>query len=84
MHEAAALQGDLARAGIKPFAWVVNQSLAAASPADPLLVARAAYERRYLAEVATDHAERTAVLPWRARQPLSAMAWARGGWRKPS
>ncbi|MBK0867212.1 arsenical pump-driving ATPase [Saccharopolyspora sp. HNM0986] len=72
VHEAAALQGDLARAGIKPFAWVVNQSLAAASPVDPLLVARAASERRYLAEVATDHAERTAVLPWRAATPVGA------------
>ncbi|KEI45570.1 arsenic ABC transporter ATPase [Saccharopolyspora rectivirgula] len=72
VHEAAALQGDLARAGIKPFAWVVNQSLAAASPVDPLLVARAASERRYLAEVATDHAERTAVLPWRATTPVGA------------
>ncbi|QGK68694.1 arsenical pump-driving ATPase [Allosaccharopolyspora coralli] len=72
VHEAAALQGDLARAGIKPFAWVINQSLAAASPSDPLLLARAASERRYLTEVATEHADRTAVLPWRPVVPAGA------------
>jgi arsenite-transporting ATPase len=72
VHEASSLQNDLARAGIKPFAWVVNQSLAAAAPRDPLLLARAASERRYVAEVATEHAERTVVLPWRAVPPVGA------------
>ncbi|HCA86000.1 MAG TPA: arsenical pump-driving ATPase [Streptomyces sp.] len=70
VHEAAGLQADLTRAGIKPFAWVVNQSLAAASPVDPLLAAKAGAERRYLAEVVTEHAERTAVLPWTAEAPI--------------
>ncbi|MEX2216800.1 MAG: arsenical pump-driving ATPase, partial [Phycisphaeraceae bacterium] len=35
--EASELQEDLRRAGIEPFAWVVNSSLAAAGPRDPLL-----------------------------------------------
>lgn len=69
VHEAAALQADLARAGIKPFAWVVNQSLAAAAPVDPLLRAKAGAEQRYLSEVTTEHAQRTAVLPWTAKAP---------------
>ena len=29
MHEAARLQEDLRRAGITPFAWIVNQTFAA-------------------------------------------------------
>ncbi|MEU9279683.1 arsenical pump-driving ATPase [Streptomyces sp. NPDC048341] len=70
VHEAAALQADLSRAGIKPFAWVVNQSLAVASPVDPLLAAKADAERRYLGEVTTEHAERTVVLPWTAAPPV--------------
>jgi hypothetical protein len=36
--EAQALQEDLRRANIEPFAWVVNASLAAAKPRDALLV----------------------------------------------
>jgi arsenite-transporting ATPase len=35
--EAAQLQTELRRAGIEPFAWVINGSLAAAGPTDPLL-----------------------------------------------
>ncbi|WP_323844893.1 ArsA-related P-loop ATPase [Allosaccharopolyspora coralli] len=70
VHEAAALQADLARAGIKPYGWVVNQSLTAAGPTDPLLVARVGSERRYLTEVATEHAPRTAVLPFTATAPV--------------
>lgn len=37
--EAESLQADLRRAGIEPWAWVINSTLAAASPSDPLLVA---------------------------------------------
>lgn len=43
--EAEALQDDLRRAGIEPFAWVVNGSLAAAKPRDPVLRQRARAER---------------------------------------
>ena len=42
--EAAGLQAELERAGIHPWAWVVNNSLAAAHPVSPLLVQRAAAE----------------------------------------
>lgn len=40
VHEAAALQDDLRRAQIEPFAWVINQSFAESGSRDPLLVAR--------------------------------------------
>ncbi|MBL8900046.1 MAG: arsenical pump-driving ATPase [Planctomycetes bacterium] len=63
VHEAAALQRDLARAAIQPFAWVVNQSLLPLRPTDPVLVRRRANEARYLAEV-RELAPRLAVVPW--------------------
>ena len=65
MHEAAALQADLRRAGIEPYAWVVNQSLGPLAIADPLLLARQAQDLGYLDEVAGRHASRVYVVPWR-------------------
>ncbi len=76
VHEAAALQDDLTRAGIKPVAWVVHQSLNAAAPTDPLLAAKAGAERRYFAEVTDEHADRTAVLPWSAMAPVGTQQLA--------
>jgi arsenite-transporting ATPase len=70
VHEAAALQADLRRAGIEPFAWVINQSLLFSGSRDPLLVQRAAAERRYVAEVVERHARRTAWVPWMAGEPV--------------
>ena len=40
VQEAEELQDDLARAGITPYAWVVNNSLTATSPSSPFLRAR--------------------------------------------
>jgi arsenite-transporting ATPase len=51
VHEAKALQEDLARAGIEPFAWVVNQSLLPLELTDPTLSARRAAELEFLDEV---------------------------------
>ena len=69
VHEAAHLQEDLARTGITPTGWVVNQSLSAAHPTDPVLAARAAGERRYLAEAAA-LAVHLVVLPRAAQSPV--------------
>jgi arsenite/tail-anchored protein-transporting ATPase len=52
VHEARALQRDLARAGIRPFAWVVNQCLTPLTVRDPVLISRRAHEAPWLAEVA--------------------------------
>ncbi|MFN8608023.1 MAG: arsenical pump-driving ATPase [Vulcanimicrobiota bacterium] len=52
VHEAKALQNDLRRAGIEPYAWVVNRSLLLTGTSDPVLAARAAHEADSLAEVA--------------------------------
>ncbi|MEM7226782.1 MAG: arsenical pump-driving ATPase [Pseudomonadota bacterium] len=62
VHEAGQLQDDLRRAGIEPFAWVVNQSLAPIEVTDPVLVARRAQESRYLTEVRDDLAGRVAIV----------------------
>jgi len=63
VHEAAALQADLRRAAIEPYAWVVNQSLLPLSVRDPTLCARRDQEVRYVDEV-TVLARRAFVVPW--------------------
>ena len=64
VHEAAQLQDDLRRAGIEPFAWVVNQSFGAAQSSDPALRARARNEIRYINEVTQKLAGFSAIIPW--------------------
>jgi len=64
LHEAARLQEDLRRAGIEPFAWVVNQSFAASGTQDPLLRTKAAQEAAIIQEVGALTTRRV-VLPWR-------------------
>jgi arsenite/tail-anchored protein-transporting ATPase len=53
VHEAAHLQDELRRAGIEPYAWVVNRSLLACGTRDPVLSSRAAHEASCLDEVLT-------------------------------
>ena len=77
VHEAAALQEDLRRAHIEPFAWVINQSLLQSGSCDPLLQRREASEHRYLREVVAKHATRTAWLPWQPEEPIGPDALAR-------
>ncbi|MCC6235686.1 MAG: arsenical pump-driving ATPase, partial [Verrucomicrobiales bacterium] len=72
VHEAADLQTDLRRAGIEPFAWVVNQSLAASGTRDPLLAARATGESPFLREVSEQQSSRTVVVPWMAEEPVGS------------
>jgi arsenite-transporting ATPase len=70
--EAEGLQADLRRAGIEPYAWVVNQSLAAARTSDPLLAARAASEHALIQRVQHGLAERCAIVPMKAESPVGA------------
>lgn len=65
VHEGESLQNDLRRAGITPFAWIINQSLFAAGTRDPVLTERGALETRYIEEVQHKLASRTALIPWR-------------------
>lgn len=73
VHEAQHLAGDLERAGITAFGWIINQSLAGAGTADPVLSARAAREPALIAEV-TAHASRLAIIPWTAGDLIGQQA----------
>ena len=70
VHEAAALQVDLRRAQIEPFAWVVNQSIATAKTCDPVLLARGVDEGPYLREVSDKLSKRAVLVPWVAEEPV--------------
>ncbi|MEQ1850059.1 MAG: arsenical pump-driving ATPase [Chthoniobacteraceae bacterium] len=76
VHEAATLQEDLRRAGIEPFAWVINQSFAESGTTDPLLVRRGENELPYLREVTGQLARRTTLLRWSEREPVGPDALA--------
>jgi arsenite/tail-anchored protein-transporting ATPase len=68
--EAASLQADLRRAGIEPWAWVINNSVAAAQPHSPLLRQRARNELAEIDVVKTHHATRYAVVPLLKSEPV--------------
>jgi arsenite-transporting ATPase len=70
VHEAERLQADLARAGIHPHAWVINQSLRASGTGDPLLRLRGEFELPYIRQVTEQLAPRTALIPWLAEAPV--------------
>jgi arsenite-transporting ATPase len=69
VHEAAALQTDLRRAQIEPFAWVINQSFAESGSRDPLLVARGRGEVQFIREVVEKLSQRTVIVPWVTEEP---------------
>jgi arsenite/tail-anchored protein-transporting ATPase len=70
VSQAAALQDDLRRARIEPYAWVLNRSVLAAGTNDPLLQARLAGERRQIARMSAGLAERLYALPWLSVPPV--------------
>ncbi len=72
--QAAALQDDLRRAHIEPWAWVINKSIAASGTTDPLLQARLEGERTQTQRIADGLAKRTFVLPWLAQAPVGVEA----------
>ena len=67
--EARVLQHDLQRAGITPWAWVINNSLSANNPQSAFLRHRAAAEVEQIAVVAS-LAERVALVPLMAQEPV--------------
>lgn len=72
VHEAARLQEDLRRAGINPYAWVINQSFCATSTRDPVLAERGRLEHRYISEVCDNLARRVALIPWQIEAPVGS------------
>lgn len=83
VSEANRLKADLERAGIFPYAWVVNQSFALVDTDDPVLRRRAANEVRHIERVVSEHADRVAIIPWVPVAPvgrdLAALLDAPGG-----
>nr|WP_316639202.1 arsenical pump-driving ATPase [uncultured Roseateles sp.] len=73
VSQAAALQDDLKRAGIAPYAWVLNKSVLAAGTSDPLLAARLEGERRQMQRMSAGLASRSFVVPWLTRPPIGAI-----------
>ena len=68
--EAANLQADLRRAGIEPWAWIINNSIAATSVKSTLLRQRAANELHEIDVVAHQHAQRYALVPLLRNEPV--------------
>jgi arsenite-transporting ATPase len=74
VSQASALQDDLRRAKIEPYAWVVNKSMAAAGTHDPLLAARLAGEQKQMDRIANGLSPHTFVVPWMAERPVGIEA----------
>lgn len=70
VSQAAALQDDLRRARIEPYAWVLNKSVLAAQTHDPLLQARLAGERKQIERLSRGLAQRLYALAWLAVPPV--------------
>ena len=70
--EAANLQNDLRRAGIEPWAWIINNSIAATDTQSALLRQRAFNEAGEIEAVAQQHARRYAVVPVLKDEPVGA------------
>ncbi len=70
VSQAAALQDDLRRARIEPYAWVLNKSVLAAGTHDPLLQARLAGERKQIDRMSSGLAQRLYALPWLSMPPI--------------
>ncbi len=72
--EAANLQRDLRRAKIEPWAWVVNNSIAAAQVSSQFLITRANRELPLIEEVKQEYATRTALIPQQSEEPVGVFS----------
>ncbi|MGL5194233.1 MAG: ArsA-related P-loop ATPase, partial [Chroococcales cyanobacterium] len=80
--EAANLQADLRRAGIEPWAWVINNSLTVSTTSSPLLKQRAAFELAQIEAVKTTYAQRFALVPMQVNEPVGIQALLNLGQQK--
>ena len=70
VSEAGALQDDLRRAGIEPFGWIINKSMAATGTRDPLLRSRLKGERAQIDRVQREFAKRVYLIGFRPTPPV--------------
>ena len=74
VSQASALQDDLRRADIEPYAWVVNKSLVAAGTRDPLLQQRLLGERKQIERVRGSMAKQVFFVAWQPTPPIGLPA----------
>jgi len=70
VSQAEALQEDLRRAKIEPFAWVINRSISASGTRDPLLLKRIQNEREQIKRVKDRLAKQIYAAPWLPKPPI--------------
>lgn len=75
--EAENLQNDLMRAGIHPWAWVINNSLSVTETTSPLLLSRAEHEIPQIKKVTSSLAKRVAIVPLLENEPVGTVALSR-------
>ena len=76
VSEAAALQDDLRRAHIEPYAWVVNRTLVGTGTRDPVLATRVIGEQAQIQRVRENLARHLYLLPWQSVPPVGLKALA--------
>ncbi|MCX6089435.1 MAG: arsenical pump-driving ATPase [Candidatus Atribacteria bacterium] len=70
VQEAERLQNDLRRAGITPYAWIVNQSFVHTPSREPILQVRGRNELPLITKVQLLMPGRTFLVPWVAEIPV--------------
>lgn len=70
VSQAAALQEDLRRAKIEPYAWVINKSILSSGTHDQLLKARMQGEQKQIERIENGIASKIFILPWQASPPI--------------
>ena len=74
VSQAAALQEDLRREKIEPYAWVLNRSVLAAQTNDPLLGARLQGEVNQLKRIKAGLSKNLFVIPFKSEPPVGVNA----------
>lgn len=74
VSQASALQEDLRRANIEPYAWVLNRSVLAAKTKDPLLVARLQGEVKQMKRITDGLSENLFAIPFQSAPPVGVHA----------
>jgi arsenite/tail-anchored protein-transporting ATPase len=77
VSQASALQEDLRRANIEPYAWVLNRSVLAANTKDPLLVARLQGEVKQMQRINDGLSNNLFAIPFQSEPPVGIHALRR-------
>lgn len=74
VSQASALQEDLRRAKIEPYAWVLNRSVLAAKTKDPLLVSRLQGEVKQMQRINNGLSDNLFAIPFQSEPPVGVHA----------